>query len=151
MSKIPPRFRCRWLTFLISLQLCFQPLLQGQESATQEKKKAETPPAENQTVPPKSSDSDVPQKEPDEVIEVKTPFGPMKVLKKAGAGTCPWAASPRECAANFRHSSCAIGNPDFSFGRRNRSRRTGQSSRSSSDPHEHFQTSCPCRGPGNSV
>ena len=100
MSKIPLRFRCRWLTLLISLQFCVQPLLQGQESATQEKK-AETPPAENRTLPPKSSDSDVLQKEKDEIIEIKTPFGPMKVLKKAGQG----AAHGRQVPENVPPSS----------------------------------------------
>ena len=94
MNKYPSRYRYIWLTLLISLQLCVQPLLQGQESATQEKKKAETTPAENQTLPPKPTDSDVPQKELNEVIEIKTPYGPMKVLKKAGQGPVQGQQAP---------------------------------------------------------
>ena len=94
MNKYPSRYRYTWLTLLISLQLCVQPLLQGQESATQEKKKAETTPAENQTLPPKSSDGEVPQKEQNEVIEIKTPYGPMKVLKKAGQGPVQGQQAP---------------------------------------------------------
>ena len=59
-------------------------MLQGQESATKEKKAGETTPAENQTLPPKSADSAVPPNGQDETIEVQTPYGPMKVLKKTG-------------------------------------------------------------------
>jgi general secretion pathway protein D len=82
MNKNASRFRYKWLALLISLQFCVQPMLQGQESATKEKKAGETTPAENPTLPPKSADSAVPPNSQDETIEVQTPYGPMKVLKK---------------------------------------------------------------------
>jgi len=84
MNKNRSRIKCTWLALLISLQFCVQPMLQGQESATKEKKAGETTPAENPTLPPKSADSAVPPNGQDETIEVQTPYGPMKVLKKTG-------------------------------------------------------------------
>src|SRR6476660_1357312 len=82
MNKNPSRNKYTWLTLLICLQLCVQPLLQGQESTTKGKKEAETTPAENQTPPPKAVDSAAPQNDQDGVMEIQTPYGPMKVLKK---------------------------------------------------------------------